>query len=246
MKISSAIVSEQGSRGYMEDAYFLDLDFNKKCWIFGGVYDGHNGREAAEYVVKNLQIKFLKVLSISTSVTEAFIKSYEKISKELKGQDSGICAANFLIKRKTIYFANVGDVRILVIGKNNFRQLTTHHRLDNISERQRIEEMGGEIEYVYAVRGAQGLMPTRTIGDEYFKPIGIIATPSVGRYRVSDDDLFLITATDGLFDVMTDKEITDFSRKFDNPNDLAQALKTEVLINRHGSDNLTIIVLKLK
>ena len=34
-------------------------------------------------------------------------------------------------------------------------------------------------------RGYRGLMPTRTIGDQYFKPVGIIATPSVNEYKIS-------------------------------------------------------------
>ncbi|MDA2935733.1 protein phosphatase 2C domain-containing protein [Patescibacteria group bacterium AH-259-L05] len=245
MNIKSAIVLEQGRRPHMEDAYFLDTNFSGKEWIFGGVYDGHNDKEAAEYVANNLHKKFLKILLGGAEIKDAFVKAYEYVSDELKDQDSGTCAANFFIKNKKIYTANVGDVRIIIINKNSYKQLTIDHRLDDTKERKRIETMGGVVEYPYAMRGIQGLMPTRTLGDEHFKPIGIIATPDVNEYTISDNDLFLIVATDGLFDVMSNKEVLEVSQKFDSPNDVAQALKTEVLQNRGGSDNVTIIVLGL-
>lgn len=245
MKIKSAIILEQGKRLHMEDAYFFDLNFNKKGWIFGGVYDGHNGKEAAEYAVNNLHKKFLKILLGGEEIRDAFVKTYQEISDELRHQDSGACAANFFIQNKKIYTANAGDVRIVVIGKDEFHQLTTDHRLDNLDERKRIQAMGGEIEYPYAVRDGQGLMPTRTLGDEYFKPIGIIATPDIDEYIISDNDIYLIAATDGLFDAMSNKEVLEVSQKFDNPDDIVQALKTEVLVSRHGTDNLAIIVLGL-
>ncbi|MDA2922211.1 protein phosphatase 2C domain-containing protein [Patescibacteria group bacterium AH-259-L07] len=257
MNIKPAIVLEQGRRPYMEDAYFLDLDFGKKIrlrsqlwrgkeWIFGGVYDGHNGKEAAEYAANNLHKKFLKILLGGAEIKDAFVKTYQEISDELRYQDAGTCAANFFVKDKKIYVANVGDARILTISRSGFHQLTIDHRLDNLDERERIQAMGGEIEYPYAARDGQGLMPTRTLGDEYFKPIGIIATPDINEYIVSDNDIYLIAATDGLFDVMTNEEVLEVSQKFDNPNDVAQTLKAQVLQNREGGDNLTIIVLGLQ
>ncbi|MBL7141684.1 protein serine/threonine phosphatase 2C family protein [Patescibacteria group bacterium] len=245
MKLNQAIISETGQRRYMEDAHFLDLNFNKKDWIFGGVYDGHGGEKVAEYLAANLHLMFLKGLPVFSSPEKTFIKIYEEISEKLKDNDCGACTANFFIKDQKIFFANVGDARIVIISKKSIHQLTTDHRIDNPLEKKRIEKMGGYIVYPYTRRGSMGLMPTRTIGDEYFKPIGIITTPSVGRYKISKDDLFLIAATDGLFDVMKNEEVAKLSRKFNNSDELAQALKKEILINRYGSDNLTIMVLKL-
>ncbi len=245
MKPNHAIISEKGQRRYMEDAHFLDLDFNKEGWVFGGAYDGHGGNRVAEYLAANLHLMFLKRLPILSSPEKTFIKIYEEISEKLKDNDCGACTANFFIKDQKIFFANVGDARILVISKNKVHQLTTVHRIDNSLEEERIKKMGGLIDYPYVYRGFDGLMPTRTIGDEYFKPIGIICTPSVGKYKISKNDLFLIAATDGHFDIMKNEEVAEMSREFNNSNELAQTLKTEILSNRHGSDNLTIVVLTL-
>ncbi len=105
--------------------------------------------------------------------------------------------------------------------------------------------MGGKIQYPYVMRGTAGLMPTRTIGDEYFKPVGIVATPSIGEYEIKSDDLVLIAACDGLYDFMNNNEISELVRNKKPINNILFELKKEVLIKRCGTDNLTIIAVKL-
>ena len=244
--MEAAVVSEKGRRVKMEDAYFLDLNFGNKGWAFGGIYDGHNGRYAANYASEKLHKRFLEKLLSGILPQKAFIETYEEISEELKEQGSGTTAVDFLIKEGEIFTANAGDSRAVVIGDKAFHQLTINHRLDNLEERKRIEKMGGYIEEPYVCRGSQGLMPTRTIGDEYFKPVGIISTPFVNSYKISKEDLILLVACDGLFDVMSNEELADFVRKFSNPNQLVKILQKEILYNRLGSDNLTIIAVNLK
>lgn len=248
MSAKHAIISEQGRRSHMEDTYYFSQNFGGSGQIFGGVYDGHCGKTAAEYVAYNLHAYFLEAIKLGLSPQEAFIKSYEKISSELKNQHSGACAVNFFIEDGKIFFANAGDARLIVVSKNSVQELTTDHRLGDEAERERIVKMGGSIDYPYSpyvYRGNRGLMPTRTIGDEYFKPVGIISEPAVGFYETSEQDLFLIAACDGLYDEMTNEDVAEFSRNFDDPQSLAEGLKKEVLVNRLGSDNLTIIVLSL-
>jgi protein phosphatase 1L len=247
--MKSAVVIEQGKRNYhMEDTYFLDLNFGKQGrWIVGGVYNGHRGEIAAQHLAKSFHGRFFYFLYRFPSIADAFTNSYESISEELNHQDSGSCAANFFIKNKKIHFANVGDVEIIIVQKDTVCQLTTNHRLSNTKERDRIKEMGGEIHdndpYVY--RGANGLMPTRTIGDPCFKEVGIIARPTTGSHKISKNDLFLITASDGLFDKLNKNEVAEIARKFKDPEKIAKALKEEVFNNHSAKDDLTIIVLSL-
>jgi serine/threonine protein phosphatase PrpC len=239
-----AVVCEQGRRHSMEDTYFLDMNFEGRGWIFGGVYDGHSGQEAASYLAHFLHRRFLQALLTTNSPCRAFVQSYEQISDELRQQTSGACAANFFLRDNEIWFANAGDANILVIGAQQARQLSTEHRLRNHAEQQRIIEAGGEIMPPYVWKNnVGGLMPTRTIGDQPFKSVGVIATPAVGSYRIAHDDLFLIAATDGLSDVMSTEEVIIMARDYREPDQLAKALQREVLINRYGDDNLTIIVL---
>lgn len=244
--MKAAIISERGLRPEMEDTHFLDLNFANCGWIFAGIYDGHGGQFAAEYTSKRLHRVFLEKLLAGSSPGKAFIESYETTSEELNNQDSGTTAVNFFIRDKEIFTANAGDARALVIGNTGFRQLTIDHRLANQEERKRVDKKGGHIRYPYVYRGYVGLMPTRTIGDQYFRPVGVIATPSLNECKITEDDLVLLAACDGLFDVMTNEEVAEFAMRFSQPDSLVEALKHEVLLNRFGTDNLTIITVFLK
>ncbi len=201
--MEAAYISEQGLRYEMEDAHFLDTNFGNKGWIYGGVYDGHGGSSAAQLAAERLHVKFLSKILSSQSPQQAFTESYEETSAALKHQDSGTTAVDFFIDNNTIFTANAGDTRAIIVSTKAVHQLTIDHRLHNPDEKQRIESMGGKISYPYVMRGLSGLMPTRTIGDEYFKPVGIIATPSVSVYQIKEDDLVLIAACDGLFDFIS-------------------------------------------
>lgn len=230
----------------MEDRHSIDLNFTGKGWVFAGIYDGHNGKYAAEYASTRLHQVFLGKLLAGLSPQAAFVDSYETVSEELKTQDSGTTAVNFLIKEGRIFTANAGDARAIVISHQTVQQLTTDHRLDNPAERLRIERTGAFISYPYVYHGLVGLMPTRTIGDQYFKPAGVIATPSVGEHQIHQDDIMLIAACDGLFDFMNNGEVAALTRKLPDIHTAVQALGNEVLSNRSGSDNLTIIAVSLR
>jgi serine/threonine protein phosphatase PrpC len=243
--VKVAYISEQGRRSEMEDAHFLDANFGHNDWIYGGIYDGHNGSFAARYAASHLHNIFLNKYLSSNLPLQAFTGSYEEISNELTYQESGSTAVDFFIKDGKIYTANAGDARAIIVSQDAVHQLTIDHRLGNTEEEQRIIRMGGDIQPPYVIRGSSSLMPTRTIGDEYFKPVGIIAVPSVYEYKIKKEDLVLIAACDGLFDFMDNDEIAMVTHQQVQPETLLENLKREVLINRHGSDNLTIIAVTI-
>lgn len=240
-----AIVSEVGRRAVMEDTYFVDDNLAGEGWLFGGIYDGHAGGFAARYAAGRLHKIFINQLMVGVLPQQAFIHSYEMTSEELSNQDSGTTAVTFLVKKESIFTANVGDARAIVIGQQGLSQLTVDHRLSNAEERQRIKDRGGIISYPYVYRGNQGLMPTRSIGDQFFKEIGVIATPSLSEYPITQDDRLLVAACDGLFDVITNEEIAQLARRTPQPQELVNQLRDEVFFHRYGTDNLTILVVSL-
>jgi serine/threonine protein phosphatase PrpC len=89
-------------------------------------------------------------------------------------------------------------------------------------------------------------MATRSLGDRYFRPVGVISAPFTTHRAISGDDLLLISASDGLWDVMSNGEVRAMARKHPDPNALLSALKDEVLNYRSGGDNLTIIAVSLQ
>jgi serine/threonine protein phosphatase PrpC len=240
-----AIVTEKGMRPAMEDAHFVDSDFAGKGWLYVGIYDGHGGKMAAEYASQNLPRIFRERLLSGLPPLKAFMESYEAVSDQMNELDSGTTAVDVLVRDGKVYAANVGDARAIIVGWKGVKQLTVDHRLDNPDERQRVGIMGGRIRYPYTYRGVQGIMPTRTLGDSYFRPAGIIATPSVGEYKITDDDFLLLAACDGLFDFMDNEEVANLAREYVSPESLLEALKHEVLVKRTGTDNLTMAAVSL-
>ena len=230
----------------MEDAHFVDDDFGGEGRLFAGVYDGHGGAYAAEYAAAHLHRRCLYKLSEGRSPEDALVSAYEAVSDELEDQESGTTAATFLIDGHVLTAANAGDARILLIGRKDCQQITVDHRVDQTEERSRIQKQGGRIEGSYVYRGSRGLMPTRSLGDAYFRPVGVIPTPSVRTCDISEDHLFVLAACDGLFDYMNNDEAARLARQAPDARTLAQTLGEEVLYVRMGMDNLTIIAVGLQ
>ncbi len=178
------------------------------------------------------------------SIKQAFKTAYEKTSRNLARQDSGTTAVDFYLKGNTLWHANAGDVRLIVVRESWVKQLSQVHRLTNSREKRRIVKAGGVLAGALVVKGDLGLMPTRSLGDEYFKDVGIIATPFIGHYKLKSQDSWILAATDGLFDYTANQEVAEFIARFDQADSAAAGLKQEVLVKRGGSDNLTFILIK--
>ena len=241
----TAVISEQGHRMSMEDRHVLLTDFTGRNRLFGGVYDGHRGSFAAEYTARHLHQRFRESLEVDRDPEQAFVKAYLAIASELETEPSGTTAITFFLENQTVITANCGDSRAVIIKKDTTLQLSDDHRLDNEEERKRIEGLGSRIAYPYVMSGFQGLMPTRTLGDAGFDAAGIIAEPSVRNYSIRTEDRFLLAACDGLFDVLDNEQVGEFGYRADDPQDLVDRLKQEVLENRMGMDNLTIMACEL-
>lgn len=245
MKTDYAIVCEQNRRSYMEDFYYFDANFAGKGWIFAGIYDGHSGSGAAKYAATYLHQRFRQALA-KNGIKDAFAIAYQLIDQEINRQfsHSGTCAVNFFIKDKEIFYANAGDSRIIIVGEK-VSQLTTDHRVNLASEKQRIIQSGGEITGCYVYWQDNGLMVTRSLGDQLFKQAGVIAIPDVGNKLIRPTDKFLIAACDGLFDHLSNNQVAEIARKEKSAKKIADTLLKQILSIRNANDNITIIVLKL-
>lgn len=241
----ATVISEQGSRAHMEDFHFLEPDFDGKGITFGGVYDGHSGAHAADYAARTLHKYFLDCLRNGFTQSKAFCVAYQKVSDDLKDQASGTTAATFLLDQTHIHAANAGDSRIIVVGDHEPLQLTVDHRLDNPDEVERIILSGGKIDYPYIIKGFRGLMPTRSLGDEYFRDVGVISLPATCVHEISEQDNWIVAATDGLFDEMDNERVSCLCRKHTEPRLLAETLAGEVLTGSAMPDNITVILVKL-
>merc|ERR1719401_757455 len=122
--------------------------------------------------------------------------------------------------RLRLFMANCGDSRA-VLGKRNGQavRLTEDHKPNVAAEKKRIELEGGSVADVSGVwrvilpqkrrtSGIIGLAVSRSLGDKDFKgPDLVSAEPDVTVHEVDwDEDEFVILASDGIWDVITDKD----------------------------------------
>jgi len=236
------VVSDIGLRGAMEDRHVLEV--LPGLGLFGGVYDGHGGTEAVEVVAASLHRFFATSLQAGHNPVQAFRDAYRLVEEELKDEESGATAATIFLRGDEMSFAHLGDARILLVGSEPI-PLTKDHRVNDPQERARILRAGGKVADPYVLRGLRGLMPTRSFGDAYFRPVGVTALPEVGIWRLRPEDRFVVVACDGLFDVLEPLDIVDLLLHSSGAKAGAESLQEEVFA-RGGTDNLTILVIELE
>jgi protein phosphatase len=99
------------------------------------------------------------------------------------------------------------------------KYLTTDHKPDMPLERERIEANGGCLAYLHGgkpfirggdfmLRQSRGERPmqlnySRAFGGKDLKMFGLSSIPDIAQIRISEQDKFLILASDGLWDVAT-------------------------------------------
>jgi len=233
-----------GSREEMEDRHYFDPDFRGQKELLVGVYDGHDGDRVVNYIEKEWHQRFLEILGQSSNFLESFVLAYEKISAEVcqLGWSSGACMANFILVQDQVYWANAGDVRILVVGPS-VRQLTIDHHPNHPTEKKRIIACGGIIKGNNIISNSGYIAVSRAIGDPDYHSYGLIATPETGRYKLKPTDLALVVASDGLFEEMTNQDVAKIVREDCDAKETAKNL-VRTALHRNSLDNVTAVVVK--
>lgn len=87
----------------------------------------------------------------------------------------------------------------------------------------------------------------RAFGDVELKDLNyLISEPEVTKTTIHNDLQFLVIASDGLWDVMSSKQVSKFIKmnsKFLSPAQLADGLSQEAH-ERGSTDNISVIVIK--
>ncbi|XP_020596132.1 protein kinase and PP2C-like domain-containing protein [Phalaenopsis equestris] len=114
-------------------------------------------------------------------------------------------------------------------------------------ERTRVMNEGMEVTWqvdTWRV-GPAALQVTRSIGDDDLKP-AVTAEPEIIETSLSEVDEFLVMASDGLWDVMSNKEVISIIRDtVKEPTLCSKRLVTEAAA-RGSKDNITVIVVFLR
>lgn len=235
-------------RNSMEDKILIEDGFCEQNLngLFT-LYDGHGGSDCVDFVVKRFPSMLSKKLEENDDVIEAIKQAINGINKDVmfySSESSGTTAAIALIKGNFLFTANVGDSKIILVDilMNNCKTLSVDHKLSNESEKERILLAGGIIKKD-RVNGS--LVLSRSIGDHFLTSHGVISDPSTSVELISEKEgKYLILASDGVWDVITDKILLDIIIKYANCEEICNHLISESK-ELGSADNISCIAIKL-
>ncbi|XP_019419630.1 PREDICTED: probable protein phosphatase 2C 33 isoform X2 [Lupinus angustifolius] len=164
------------------------------------------------------------------TLRESFLKASKFMDKELKLHPdincfcSGTTAVTLVKQGKDLVIGNVGDSRA-VLGTRDHNdsliavQLTIDLKPNLPREEERIKLRRGRVfslqnePDVFRVwlpnNDFPGLAMARAFGDFCLKDFGLIAVPDVSHHRLTEKDEFVVLATDGIWDVLSNEEVVD-------------------------------------
>lgn len=156
------------------------------------------------------------------------VKSFSEIDEDLEGNAmiesycSGTTAVTVIKQKDQLVLANLGDSRAVMCTRDDqgelvAQQLTVDLKPNLPNELERIKSCEGRImamesePNVYRIwmpdEDCPGLAMSRAFGDFCLKDFGLVSTPEVYYRRLSLNDEFLVLATDGIWDVLSNVEV---------------------------------------
>ncbi|WOK91916.1 putative protein phosphatase 2C 64 [Canna indica] len=189
---------------------------------------------------------FLLEESLILPWKDALVRSYKAMDKELRSHPSLDCfcsgsTAVILLKMGAhLFIANIGDSRAVLgcasddNGSMSPVQLTVDLKPDLPREAERIKKCRGR---VFALQDepevsrvwlpfddAPGLAMARAFGDFCLKDYGVISVPEFFHRCLTEKDKFVVLASDGVWDVLSNKEVVDIISSAPNRSLAAKVL----------------------
>jgi protein phosphatase 2C family protein 2/3 len=249
----------------MEDATYVSEPTTSGQCAFYGVFDGHGGRAAADFVgarlVPNIRAAAGPRVSgdaLQRSMRDAYFQT-DREFREAASEDDAASGATALVVcvasdheagTSELVVANAGDCRVVLSRAGKAIDLSTDQRPNCSTETSRIERAGGFVEDGY-INGHLGV--ARAFGNFHVEglkgtetaPGPLTVEPEVERRRLTGEDEFLVIACDGLWDVFSSNNAVDFARRalraHNDPGRTARELCEEAG-RRDSADNVSVIV----
>jgi serine/threonine protein phosphatase PrpC len=172
-------------------------------------------------------------------------------SSVLQNANCGTTATLALILDSRLFVAHVGDSRAVLCHEGEAIRLIQDHRPSRPDEAHRIESAGGLIMRTGGTARVNGVLAvSRAIGNYIELKKYVIAEPEIFVREVNAKDEFMLMASDGLWDFLSDQESIDIARKLiANPDQtLAQVSKMLVCTacDRGSKDDVCVLVVDLR
>ena len=245
----------------MEDKSKSIENFNNdKCQMIFEIFDGHGGDEMSSYLQANLakiykQNLLLNKGNIILSLKNAFHDADDEMREQLNIEGLGSTGTLVHIVKGLgpsleVYSANVGDSRVSLISPEHIIRLSCDHRTTDEKEKKRILEAGMEI---IDDRICGTLMLTRIFGNYEYKEesekdnnTGLICEPFISKINIdlNIENQFLILASDGIWDILTEEDIQNIIKKYQDTQKICSVIIKKCLENE-AWDNMSVFAVKL-
>lgn len=217
-----------------EDAFFT-TDREGLFLVADGM-GGHKSGEVASAMTRDILSQKLASIqgseNIETSIREAFLEANEQVrlkagsGPEFTGM--GCTCVLLMLREQQFYMAHVGDSRIYLMRKGDFKQMTRDHSyVEELFIRGLItEEEKKDHPYKNQI--------TRYIGCSQKLEVDITSGP------VWNGDSFLL-CSDGLSEMVSLAKMKEIIENKGQPKEIGDALIAEALANG-GVDNVTAVI----
>jgi serine/threonine protein phosphatase PrpC len=230
----------------MEDFIKIIDQYNTSNMGFFSLYDGHGGDDPVKFVKEHMPEILKKLINDNQfTIEECLKKAFLQMDEKLvccDSENAGLTATVILKDGNSLYVANVGDSKCILISKNKeLRDLSYDHKCTDEKEVERIRAAGG---LVFNHRVFGQLVLTRALGDLSLKPYGVLAEPYVVKIDITTNDDYVIVASDGIWDVIFEEHIKQILNTTGKCEEICNMLISES-INKGSKDNISCIVIKL-
>ncbi|XP_075487137.1 putative protein phosphatase 2C 6 isoform X2 [Primulina tabacum] len=186
-----------------------------------------------------------KIPEMHIPLKKSILKAFRLMDKELKLHPtidcfcSGSTAVVLIMQGQDLVIGNIGDSRAILATRDKDNclvalQLTVDLKPNLPREFARIQRCKGrvfalqdepEVARVWLPNSdSPGLAMARAFGDFCLKDFGLISMPDVYHRHITERDEFVILATDGVWDVLSNKEAVDIVASAPSRGTAARAL----------------------
>ncbi|KAE8731837.1 putative protein phosphatase 2C 18 [Hibiscus syriacus] len=249
----TCLYTQQGKKGTNQDAMLVWENFSSRSdTIFCGVFDGHGpfGHMVSNKVRDSLPIILCTQWKTSLTGDQSSLNKSENAPESTVSEDAaslsmddecfdGTTAVTLVKQGQDLVIGNIGDSRAVLAMRDKDNsliaiQLTVDLKPDLPREAARIQQCKGrvfslqdepEVARVWLPNNdSPGLAMARAFGDFCLKDFGLISMPDVFYRRLTERDEFIILATDGVWDVLSNKEAIDIVASAPSRSTAARAL----------------------
>ncbi|BFU22298.1 protein phosphatase domain containing protein [Entamoeba histolytica HM-1:IMSS-B] len=204
-----------------------------------GIFDGHNGEEAARYCLISMKNEFncLNPKDCEHQLPQIFESIHNNISSQtISGTTASIC----IIRSDDVVLAHVGDSPIYFYENGHLTRMTQNHSAT--FEKERIIASGGKVINIKGVDRVNGQINlSRSLGDKLLQP-PLTYKPDISIHSLSMK--YIVIVTDGVTDSLSDSEMEIILSQPLSPDQIAATIRNNAFIN--GSvDNISVIVIQI-